>query len=409
MKLTKTVVENAELPKKGQRFLWDSELKGFGVRLTPTGRAYVAQSRVKGVDRRVSLGKHGVITLQEARRKAKTALSDMVKGLDPVVEKKREEAYSLTLKQLSEKYLDDRRDLKTSSREDIEKHIKTSFSSWSEKPVMEITRDKVAVRFRELTERGPAQSNQAFRILRALLNYARAAYRPGNKPMIVENPVQMLSDAKLWNRVKPRSGRIPTDKIGAAWNVLQALRQSPGQSTVARTLADAVSFLLFTGARWSEMAELTWEQVNLDEKWWHVEDTKNRSKVTFPLSEIAVKILTERPRAANPYVFPARSGGGHVADARSVVEKITEAAGVHVTAHDLRRTFRAIAGEIGIDLWKTKLLMGHKLSGDVTITHYTETEDLRYLGPEIEKIADWITRQGLIAGSDKVVPIRRIK
>ena len=88
-----------------------------------------------------------------------------------------------------------------------------------------------------------------------------------------------------------------------------------------------------------------------------------------------------------------------------LLDKISEAIGVRVTAHDLRRTFRAIAGKCGIELWKTKLLMGHKISGDVTIVHYTETEDLRYLAPESNAIADWIVSQGVIAASDNVIQL----
>ena len=402
MKLTKAIVEGAELPKKGQEFLWDSELKGFGVRLTPTAKAYVVQGRANGVSRRVSLGKHGVITLQEARRKATRELSKMLEGVDPAIEKQREKVYSLTLQEITEIYLKDRRDLKDNSRADINKHLKNAFSSWADRPVIEITRDKVVTLFRELTERSPAQANQAFRNLRAILNYARAAYRPENKPMLVENPVSVLSDAKLWNKIRPRTGRIPTEKIGVAWNVLLSLRESEAETIITRTLTDAVSFLLLTGARWSEMAELTWEKVSLDEGFWHIPDPKTRTPITFPLSRIAVDILTARPRI-NQYVFPARSGKGHVSDARGIFEKISTAAGVKITAHDIRRTFRAVAGECGIELWKTKLLMGHKLSGDITIHHYTETENLRYLAPEAGMIADWIARQGTIAGSEKVM------
>jgi hypothetical protein len=51
--------------------------------------------------------------------------------------------------------------------------------------------------------------------------------------------------------------------------------------------------------------------------------------------------------------------------------------------------------------------MGHKMSGDVTISHYTETSDLRYLAPESNAIADWIIRQGNIAASDNVIQLPR--
>lgn len=403
MKLTKKIVEGESLPEKGQCFLWDSETRGFGIRLTPTGRTYIAQGRVNGVTRRVSLGRHGIITIQEARKKAQDELSRMGNGIDPVIEKKRADAYSMTLREITNNYLRDRRDLKQSSRADILKHLNKSFSQWADRPAIEITRDKVIAHFRELTERGPAQANQAFRNLRAILNYARAAYRPDDKPLLIDNPVSVLSDTKLWNKVRPRSGRIPTDKIGLAWNTLRALRESPGETTIRHTLTDAVSFLLLTGARWGEMAALTWDRVNLDEGWWFIPDPKNRKPVTFPMSKVTMEILTARLKT-NQYIFPARSGEGHIHDARGIFEKISEAVGVQVTAHDLRRTFRAIAGECQIELWKAKLLMNHRLNQDVTIGHYTETEDLRYLEPEINKISDWIVQQGIIASSDKVVP-----
>lgn len=405
MKLTKKTVENLPLPESGQVLIWDSEQKGFGLRLTPSGRMYIIQGRVGRVSRRVSLGKHGVITLQEARKKAQRELSAMNEGVDPAIEKKRAVAYSLTLKELAQKYIKDRKDLKPSSQADIQKHIKTSFSAWADRPAVEVTRDKVATRFQELTERSKAQANQAFRILRALLNYARAAYRPDDKPLMIENPVRILSDAKLWNRVKARSGRIPTDKIGAAWNTLQKLRADQGQSIIGRTLADIITFLLLTGARWTEAANLTWEHVNLDGKYWHIPDPKNRNPVTLPLSQPAVDILRDRPQSG-AFVFPGRSGG-RVVDARSVLDKVSKAAGVRISAHDLRRTFRAIAGECQLELWKAKLLMNHRLNQDVTIGHYTETEDLRYLEKEVNKISDWILRQGVIARSEKVVPFPR--
>lgn len=408
MKLTKSVVENTILPEKGQAFLWDSEVRGFGVRLTPSSKTYIVQGRVGGVERRVSLGRHGVLTVQQARNKALTVLSSMGNGVDPVAEKKRSEAYALTLNELSEEYIKARHDLKPTSIADIKKHLQKSFASWADKPAVEITRDKVATRFRELSERSHAQANQAFRILRALLNYARAAYRPGDKPMIIENPVKIISDAKLWNRIPARSGRIPNDKIGIAWNTLQDLRNAPDITTIGETLVDAVSFLLLTGTRWSEAAGLTWDRVDLKEKWFHLPDPKNRTPITFPLSDVAVGILEKRTRKGS-FVFPARSGDGHVTQAAGPLEKLSAAVGVRVSPHDLRRTFRAVAGECGIEFWKTKLLMGHKIGGDVTITHYTETSDLRYLAPEINRIAAWITRQATIAASDNVVPMRAKK
>jgi len=403
MRLTKQIVENAKLPAKGQAFLWDSETKGFGLRLTPTTRAYVAQARVNGIARRVTLGRHGILTVQEARKKAIRELSKMFDGKDPSIEKKRAVAQSVTLEEVVEAYLKDRRSLKDSSKADILKHLNNAFSDWSDKPIASITRDIALTRFRELSDKGPAQANQAYRNLRAWFNYAIGAYRADGRPTIPENPVKAISDLKMWNHVKPRSGRIPLDKIGVAWNELQKLRAAPEQTDISRTLADAVTFLLLTGARFSEMSALTWEQVNIKEKCWTLPDPKNRTEITFPLSKASIDILSNRPQDSK-FIFPARTKTGHVGETRNTLKKISKSVGIHITAHDLRRTFRAIAGECNVDFWKTKLLMGHKISGDVTIMHYTETADLRYLADEINIIGDWITRQDKKKKSTNVVP-----
>jgi len=408
VKLTKSIVESIPLPGSGQSFLWDIETKGFGLRLTPTARTYIVQGRVAGRDRRVTLGKHGVLTVQQARKRAQRELSLMSEGKDPSKERKRREAQGVTLGQVVQAYLKDRRNLKESSRADIRKHLEGSFSDWKDKPIVSITREKVLTRFRELSDRSHAQANQAFRNLRAFINYAMGAYRADGVPTIPENPVKAISDLKMWNHIKPRSGRIPTEKIGDAWNALQEIRTAPAQTPISRTMADAVTFLLLTGSRWSEMGSLTWERINLDEGYWHIPDPKNRTSITFPLSSVAVDMLKDRPQKGE-YVFPARTATGHIVEARSVLKKVSEAAGVHITAHDLRRTFRAITGECGIDFWKTKLLMGHKISGDVTITHYTETNDLRYLSKEINLIGQWITKQGAIEPIDNVVSISTAK
>lgn len=408
MKLTKRTVDGLSLPEKGQSFVWDQELKGFGVRLNPSGKTYIVQTRVKGIERRVSLGKHGVITCDDARKKAIAELSKMLDGIDPAAEKAREKAYAKTLRELADEYIKSHGDLKASSIADINKHVDRSFASWHDKPAVEITRDKVAVRFRELTEKSSAQANQAFRILRALLNYARAAYRPGNKPTIVENPVDILSQTKVWNRVAPKSAKIPLDKIGAAWNLLQSMRSDDFSTSVARTAADIICFLLLTGARWTEAATLTWDHVDLEDRTWHLPDPKNRNPVTFPLSDVAAAILEARAKDKE-HVFTSWGKKGRITEARGVLKRVSGAAGADITAHDLRRTFRAIAGACSIDFWKTKLLMGHKISGDITITHYTETSDLRYLSDEINAIAEWITAKGLEAGSEKVVSLKTSK
>ena len=87
-----------------------------------------------------------------------------------------------------------------------------------------LTRAYVKDKFMEISNRSPAQANQAMRVLRALWNYAVAEYRyPDDTTIFGDNPVNILSEQGLWNTIQPRNSKIPIDKVGLAWNILQSL------------------------------------------------------------------------------------------------------------------------------------------------------------------------------------------
>ena len=117
-------------------------------------------------------------------------------------------------------------------------------------------------------------------------------------------------------------------------------------------------------------------------------------------------MLEARPRVdGNDYVFPGRSDS-YFRDARYSMLQVSEVAGLHLTPHDLRRTFIAIGIELKIEMWKLKLLTNHISKGDVTLDHYTEKNNLTYLSDEAEQIAAWIVQQGVIAAAGNVIQLR---
>jgi integrase len=406
MKITKKTVDKLGLPDSGQKLVWDSELKGFGIRLTAGSMSYFVQGRVNGNSKRITIGKHGIFTPDEARKEAKERLRDMAKGIDPNDVKKTNEALTITLAEVGSAYIQDRT-LKQNSIRDINLHLNCIFGPWKDQPITDITRDMVLKLFRQRTEESPSQANQAFRNLRALFNYAMATYRPGDKPIILENPVKVISDAKIWNVIQAKNRRIPLLEVGQAWNILESIKEKPALELPGRSIVDAVYFCFLTGARWGEAQSLTWNNVNLEAETWFIKDPKNKIPITLPLNSQVKTVLENRTRIdGNNFVFCSnKSKTGYIGPGRFVTDQIAKDLKILLSPHDLRRTFRSIAAELNIELWRTKLLMNHKIRDDITIQAYTEKSDLEYLRPNIQMIGDWIERQGKIAASNNVVDI----
>src|SRR4051794_35037677 len=82
-KLTKSFVAGLELTKGEQRFVWDVELKGFGVRINGSTKAYIVQREVGGRTVRLTLGRTNVLAPDEARNAARDAIAKMARGEDP--------------------------------------------------------------------------------------------------------------------------------------------------------------------------------------------------------------------------------------------------------------------------------------------------------------------------------------
>lgn len=453
VKLTIQKVRDHKCPAdKTQAFLWDTEVRGLAVRAlpdrevdgrtSPGAKSYVFQGRVKGTGQevRITLGRTDELPLtgddthpDEARHGARVRALTLRRMLDlgrnPLKERaqaqaaktaaaERDKAEAVTLHDVMKHYVANKKTkngpLKPKSVADIERHVTKSFEAWKDMPVKDISRDMCEQRYKALSTGGlhgkrpaPAQAVQAFVILRALLNWAQEKYRANGKPIIEENPVRVLKGTL--HPAKVRTGRVPVDRVGASWLALRNRRTDIGRTFSDHTGADLVMFLLLTGARISEATGLTWDRVQLDEDagTWHLPNPKNSNAVTLPLSAPARAMLAARKRVkGNPYVFPARTGDGHMVDVRGPMTVLSDAAGLRLTPHDCRRTFIAIGIKLGIEMYKLELLTNHVPTQSVTLVHYTERSDLRYLAPEAERIGAFIVQQAAVAAAGNVVKLR---
>jgi integrase len=414
MKLTKTNIDRVAKPDlfASDVLYWDTEIKGFGLRVTPTGKTtFIAQGRVNGIGAavRVTVGPYGVFAPDQAREAAKEHLRNMARGTDPREVRRQDEAMKVTLRDVADAYFARLGKLKEATRNEMDRHVKSVFGAWENKPIASITEADVRKRHREMCETGlrgkpaPGQAQISLVTLRTLINFANRRYKRGDgTPLIPNNPVNALRDDFI--EFKPRTRDVDERKVGEVYHMLAEARVS-ARDDDARAGVDLVRFLMLTGARRNEGAMLTWDRVNLDEGWFHLPDPKNRNPVWIPLSSQAVELLKSLPRrkledgTENPFCFPSRSKAGHVMDTRAPLERISKIAGLHLSAHDLRRTWVSVGvATLDIGLHKIELLTNHVPKG-ITAKHYLKTSRLQYLQREVQAIGDWIEQQAAIAKS----------
>lgn len=415
-KLTKPFCETIKPPAAGYEIHWDDRVSGYGLRVTATGvRAFVAQGRVKGKAVIVTIGRFGLYTEDQARKRAQSLLQQMRDGIDPRDVKREDEAMSITLRQVADAYFARPGMLKASTRAEMDRHVEQVFAKWKDRPIASLTPAECRKRFEEMATKGlrgkgpaPVQATIAFTTLRTLCRWAADEYRKRDgKPIIEVNPVAMLKADLKKHAGKPRDRRVEVGQVGMFWNWLQDTR-SQAQDAVARAGVDLIMFLVLTGARKMEGATLEWRNVNLDEGWWHIEDPKNANPLYLPLSRQALDLLNQRRQETNgAYVFPSRSKTGHIGDPRAALERFGKLIGMdRLSCHDLRRTWIELgASACGLDIIKVELLTNHMPQG-VTQRHYLKTGDLRAYRREVQVIADFIEGQALIASGANVIALR---
>lgn len=388
MRLTKSFVDQVKPPalkagKPAQEFYRDNALPGFGLRVTSGGaKAFIVETRVGGKVKRVTLGKYGPLTVEQARKLAQQFLGKVAGGADPIEEEREHDLRATTLRQIFEDYLQTRKDLKPTTIHDYTRHIEGSFGDWQTKRLTDISKDMVELRHRELGKRSPARANGAMRVLRALFNHAMHKLEDrGGEPLLRANPVDRLRQNRAWYTVERRQTIIKPHQLAAWYAATQQLNQ-----TVTR---DYLIFLLFTGLRRSEGAALRWTDVDFADRTMRFPDTKNRTTHVLPIPDNLLELL-QRRRVDNegPWVFPSPMHEGHLKEPREAVSRVATLSEVSFTLHDLRRTFITIAESLDIPAYALKRLLNHKDPNDVTAGYIIS--DVERLRAPMQKIADFM-------------------
>lgn len=385
MRLTKTVIDKLIPPtEKGQIFHRDTDLRGFALRITNAGiKSFVVEKRINSRKvLRTTIGRYGDLTVEQARKEAQKILGKIATGIDVASEKKDSETRSITLREVFDDYLNTKH-LKEGTIKDYQRVFKETFADWESKPLQAISEDLIAERHKERGQKSKARANNAMRVLRALFYFAGVKYKDSNKKSLFpENPVKQLNHTSAWYRVKRRKTYIKFHQIGVWVKAVLEL-----ENEIAK---DYFLYVLFTGVRPGEAAQLKKSQVDLAGRTFTLVDTKNHESHTLPISNYLYEILERRMTASsNDYMFPGSGKKGHIGDVRCQLTKVTKKTEINFTVQDLRRTFITIAESLDLSGYTLKRLLNHKI-GDSDVTAGYIVTDVERLRKPMQMISDYI-------------------
>lgn len=392
IKLTKTIVDKLDaIPGKPQSFFRDESLKGFALRITASGvKSFIVETRINGKVKRVTLGKYGVLTVEEARKQARSLLGSVARGEDPIAEKKTKKVEALTLRDVFRDYLKTRKDLKPKTKYDYEKVLGEVMPDWLDKQLINITREMIAKRhLQHGTNTSKARANNGMRVLRAIFNFAMFEYHTSDGlPIITINPVKYLSHTRAWYRIDRKQTVIKSHQLSAWYQGVIRLVENDNYRN-ALLWHDYFLLLLFTGMRKMEAASLKWDDIDLISKTITLQDTKNHEVHTLPMSDFVYELMERRSRnKTSEFVFPAESKTGYIYEPKKAVNRVVELSGVTFTLHDLRRTFATIADSLDLPAYALKRLLNHKMNNDVTAGYIMK--DVERLRKPMQRIANFI-------------------
>ena len=349
-KITKRAVD--QLQGDGtETFYWDDDLPGFGVRIRSSGRKYyVAQFRADGRMRRITLGRHGAVSTETARRRAMAAISEAKGGGDPAAARDARRK-APTMKQLGKRFLEDYvpDHCKPSTAYEYGRSVKFFIEPRiGKRKVRDIKRSDIAELHHALRET-PYQANRTLGVLSKMFSLAEMwGMRPdGSNPCL---------HIKRYKEEK-RERFLSAEEFARLGKVLDEILRDRSET---RSAVVAIRLLMLTGCRLSEIQKLRWEHVDLEAGELRLPDTKTGGRAV-PLAPSAVRLLESLPRdEENPWVIAGRKAGSHLTDLQHPWRRIRARAELNdVRIHDLRHSFASRALALGEGLPMIGKLLGH--------------------------------------------------
>lgn len=369
IKLTDRYISSCKCPKGKRQEVSDTLCPGLYLRITGTGTKTFCLIVRHGILIRKTLGRYPVLSLSDARKMALAAMRELANTDPQQVQPK-----GKTVRELVDSY--------------TSLHLKPNLRSWRnirsklvcpevagflDRPAAEITKGDILAVMDRLVEAGsPFAAENLLKAYRALFNWAVARDEMPHNPCL-----GLKSPAKHIQR-----DRVLTDQeLAKVWTACDEVPPEFGA---------LVRLLLLTGARRTEVAEMTWGE--LDGEIWRLppERSKSGRPNARPLPPKALAVLASLARSGPEGFVLSTTGGRRPSSAfNKRKRKLDEASGVTGwTLHDLRRTVRSKLSELGIPWEVARRIVGHQVDSlDATYDRHDYLAEKR---EALERLAEHI-------------------
>jgi len=408
--LTKRTLDSLAFTPGCDYFVWDTKLKGFGVRVTERSDAdgqirrrkvFVLGYRPRGTRqyRRLTLGVFGPLTAEQARGEALQQLSAAAKGIDPIAARRAARG-GLTVRDLGATYLEEveRRRKPGTAREYKRLWKKHTLPALGTKPVSTVTSADIRRLHRSLHET-PYVAN---RVVARLTTFFAYTISEGAIPS-KENPAHGIEFYPERGRerflTKEEFGRLgealaTAERVGLppapehrkkpkkAVNQKHRPKSADTPNPANPFAVAAIRLLALTGCRENEILSLRWDEVDFERGYLRLDDSKTGKSVR-PLGQSAAAVLGSIPRIqGNPYVLPGLKKKQHLKEIKRVWYAVRHAAKLKgLRLHDLRHSFASVPAASGESLLVVRSLLGHK--------NVATTERYAHLGDDpVKRAAD---------------------
>lgn len=395
-KINNTLVNTIQFEGEKEYTIWDSEIRGFGLRVLPTGKmSFVLWYRFRGRARRLTLGSADQITAEMARNAAKKAIVSISAGADPA-EKKQSDKNSQTVNELCDQFLEEWSKPRKKTWEEDERRMKRYLRPiLGKRPVNSIEEKDIVKVHAQIGKTSPYEANRVLSLFSKMFEFAKKNGILKKNDLNPAKGIEKFPERKRdrWEKDEELKSLLKeieklSNEIHRSGLLLYLLTGMRNRSLMSCRRDDLIVKKIF-----DEKTKTYYEYGYI-----RLRETKSGDPILLPLSGAALEIFHNIPVIENsPWFFPSPNPEQHLSEfPRKIWYRVRVRAGVpDLRIHDLRRTYGSLLASSGVSI---KVIAGllDQSTESITDTVYAH-------------LADSATREATESIVKNIIPFNEIK